>query len=93
MVPAAQIPDQVVTKTADRFLDYGIAGAVIVLLIGVTYFLARHLIECHKGNAAAVAAAATSTANHAAAMEKVADSLSEVARRLETVERAMERKP
>lgn len=89
MVPAAQIPDQVVTKTADKFLDYGMAGAVIVLLIGVTYFLARHLIECHKSNATAATAAATATANHAAAMEKVADGLSDVARRLE----ALERKP
>lgn len=89
MVPAAQVPEQAVLKTADKFLDYGLAGAIILLLIGVAYFLARHLIECHKSNASAATAAATATANHAAAMDKVADGLSDVARRLE----ALERKP
>lgn len=88
----AQVPETTVVKTADKFLEYGLSGAVIVLLIGVAYFLARHLIECHKTNAAGAATTAAAVTANTATGEKIADALQEVSRRLETVERAIERR-
>lgn len=89
----AQVPEVTMTRTADKLLDYGILGAVCIILLGAAFFLARHLIECHKAQAAAAGTNASAIANHAAAMDKVADSLQDVARRLENIERALERKP
>jgi hypothetical protein len=89
--PLAQIPDAVTQQTASRLLDHGVLGLLALVLIGAVYFLARHLIECHKTNAAAAAAQASAMAEWRATGEKIADSMQEVARRLETIERALER--
>lgn len=90
---SAQVPEVTVTKTADKLLDYGILGLLCLILLGAAFFLAKHLIECHKAQATAAGTNATAIANHASAMDKVADSLQDVARRLETIERALERRP
>ena len=92
MYQLAELPDATVTKTADKFLDYGILGAVCIVLIVAAAYALRQLLECHKTNAVSAGTNATAIANHAAALDKVADSMQDVGRRLETIERSLERK-
>jgi len=91
MEQLAQLPDAVVTKTADTFLQQGILGAVCVVLLAAIIWGFRQLLRCLEASGERQAAQATIMAEHKATGEKVADAMESLARRMEAMERALER--
>lgn len=89
MIPAAQIPETVVTKGADQLFNYGVLGVVCVVLMALLWWFIRQHVKCMEAQAERQGALATVIEANRASNDKVADVLTDVARRLE----ALERKP
>lgn len=89
MIPAAQVPETVVTKGADTLFNYGVLGVVCVVLLAALWWFIRLHVSCMNAQAERQGALATIIEANKGSNEKVADVLTDVARRLE----ALERKP
>jgi len=92
MEQLAQIPDAVVTKTTDTFLQYGLAGASIVVLLGFGFFILRMLLNCLNASIEKHAAMVTVIQEQKAAGQAAAAAMNEMSRRLEALERTMQAK-
>lgn len=75
MIPAAQVPETVVTKGADALFNYGVLGIVCVALFAGVFFLARALINCMAASRESAAANATVIANNSAKADSLAKEL------------------
>lgn len=92
MEQLAQIPDAAVASATGKLLEYGLAGVVIVVLVVATYFLLKSLIACLNASIERQAGLTTIIVEQKAAGEKVADAMEGLTRRIESMERAVERK-
>lgn len=85
MIPAAQVPETVVTKGADTLFNYGVLGVVCVVLFASLFFMARALINCMNTSRESATGNATVIANNTAkadALAKELDSLKDEFRSL-----------
>lgn len=87
MIPAAQVPESVVNKGADTLFNYGVLGVVCVVLMALLWWFIKQHVACMNAQAERQGALATVIEANKTSNEKVADVLTEVARRLEAVER------
>jgi Tfp pilus assembly protein PilO len=94
MEQVAQVPEQVLTKGADRLLDYGVLGLVVLILLVLLFFLGRALLnrtdamiktatETATANATVIANNTVEKQRMTEALDDVKDELKEVKARLD----------
>lgn len=92
MEQLAQVPEVVVAKTADTLLQYGLSGAIIVVLLGFGFFVLRMLLSCMNASIERQAALITVIQEQKSAGQSAATAMLEMARRLEAMERTVQSK-
>lgn len=87
----AQVPDAVISKGADQLFNYGVLGVVCVVLLITIAFGVRWLKGCIDSSAERTTSIVTVVQEQRDAGRAAAAAMTEMARRLEMVERALER--
>lgn len=86
----AQIPDSAIVSTTNKFLDYGLAGAIIVVLLAFGFFSLKMLISCLHASIERQTALVTVVQEQKSAGEKAADAMEALGYRIASMEKTIE---